>query len=98
MGWCPAVAAAWYQLRPQGRPLTDTLLHPRCDASFAAHFIHQVSFLYSAAMGRAVLAAPDAARRIARATASNTSEDPGSGDTDICPWAARALPSSVDWE
>jgi hypothetical protein len=98
MGWCPAVAAAWYQLRPQGRPLTDTLLHPRCDAQFAAHFIHQVAFLYSATMGRAVLAATDAARRIARATASNTSDDPDSADADICPWAARALPSSVDWE
>ncbi len=98
MGWCPAVAAAWYQLRPQGRSFTDTLLHPMRDAAFASHFTHQVVFLHSAMMGRATLTAHDAARRIARATASHTSDDPDSAHVGDCPWAARALPSSADWE
>ncbi len=98
MGWCPAVAAAWYQLRPHARSYTDTLLLPGPDATFTAQFTHQVVFLYSSTMGRAILSPTDAARRLARAATSPMSDDLPYEDVEDCPWAARALPSSAEWE
>ena len=76
LGWCPAVAAAWHQLHPGARSFTDAVLRPGAEAQTTAHFLHQVCFLYSATMGRAVLSATDAARRLARATAASTADDP----------------------
>ena len=49
-------------------------------------------------MGRATLSPHDAARRLARAMAPHTSDDSGSAYAEDCLWAARALPSSADWE
>ena len=98
LGWCPAVAAAWYQLYPSGRSLTDTVLQPRADARLVAHFLHQVCFLHSATMGRAVLSAPDAALRIARATAASTTDDPDDSALDSSLTPGRPAPTTAAWE
>jgi hypothetical protein len=98
LGWCPAVAAAWHQLHPGARSFTDAVLRPGAEAQTTAHFLHQVCFLYSATMGRAVLSATDAARRLARATAASTADDPDDLPADTLSLSDRLTPSTAALE
>ena len=64
--WCPAVALAWLLVRPDDAPtlLPDAILQPGSHKKLLALFLHQTSYRYCVALGRAPLTAAEAARLI----------------------------------
>ena len=69
MCWCPAVALAWSRWSGVGHPLVPGEGDRDVWLRRTAVFIHQVAYLHSTLLGRAVLESTEAAGRICRACA-----------------------------